>query len=153
ATDPAARGWWAREHFHLRTRLDRDALLGFFLEDYAPSPIIAPRNAGSGFYYQEGKTSEKDPSTGKKIKTGMRDEATAATKVLDLMASAEAKRFQALSTVINQVRGVLKELGYEQAPADKKKQNFVALLRSTLPDRALDWLDAALALSTDELDQ
>ena len=49
AADPHARGWWENECFHLRTTLDRDALLGFFLHDYAPSPIIAPWNGRAGF--------------------------------------------------------------------------------------------------------
>ena len=46
--DPGARGWWENERFHLRTTLSRDALLHFFLDEYAPSPIIAPWNGGSG---------------------------------------------------------------------------------------------------------
>ena len=50
AADAHARGWWQNECFHLRTTLSRDTLLHFFLHDYAPSPIIAPWNGGSGFY-------------------------------------------------------------------------------------------------------
>ena len=49
AADPGARGWWENECFHLRTALDRDSLVRFFLEDYAPSPIIAPWNGRAGF--------------------------------------------------------------------------------------------------------
>ena len=49
AADPQARGWWENERFHLRTTLGRDALLHFFLHDYAPSPIIAPWNGRAGF--------------------------------------------------------------------------------------------------------
>ena len=49
AADPHARGWWENECFHLRTTLSRDALLHFFLSDYAPSPIIAPWNGRAGF--------------------------------------------------------------------------------------------------------
>ena len=49
AADPHARGWWENECFHLRTTLGRDALLHFFLHDYAPSPIIAPWNGRAGF--------------------------------------------------------------------------------------------------------
>ena len=43
AADSHARGWWENENFHLRTTLSRAALLHFFLQDYAPSPIIAER--------------------------------------------------------------------------------------------------------------
>ena len=49
AADPHARGWWENECFRLRTTLSRDALLQFFLHDYAPSPIIAPWNGRAGF--------------------------------------------------------------------------------------------------------
>jgi CRISPR-associated protein Csx17 len=48
--DPAARGWWRDESFHLATTLDEKALLNFFLEEYRPTPLIAPWNGGSGFY-------------------------------------------------------------------------------------------------------
>ena len=49
AADVDARGWWEDERFHLRTTLDRDGLLRFFLKDYTPSPIIAPWNGRAGF--------------------------------------------------------------------------------------------------------
>ena len=49
AADPRARGWWEDERFNLRTTLNRDELLGFFLREYAPSPIIAPWNGRAGF--------------------------------------------------------------------------------------------------------
>ena len=34
----------------LRTKLEREALEQFFLEEYRPTPIVAPWNGGSGFY-------------------------------------------------------------------------------------------------------
>lgn len=56
--DPAARGFWRAERFHLKTVLDRDALCCFFLEDYAPTPIIAPWNGRAGFL--EGDSGDDD---------------------------------------------------------------------------------------------
>ena len=53
AADAAVRGWWEAERFHLATRLGRDELMRFFLEEYAPSPVIAPWNGGSGFYAKD----------------------------------------------------------------------------------------------------
>lgn len=50
--DPQARGWWQDEHFCLMTKLDRNALEQFFLNDYEPTPFVSPWNKGSGFYYQ-----------------------------------------------------------------------------------------------------
>ena len=56
AADPKARGWWEGERFHIRTALDRDALCRFFLDEYAPSPIIAPWNGRAGFLEGEAGT-------------------------------------------------------------------------------------------------
>ena len=53
AADPKARGWWEGERFHIRTTLDRAALCRFFLDEYAPSPIIAPWNGRAGFLESE----------------------------------------------------------------------------------------------------
>jgi CRISPR-associated protein Csx17 len=47
--DPSVRGFWRGERFCLKTALDRDGLCRFFLEDYAPTPIIAPWNGRAGF--------------------------------------------------------------------------------------------------------
>ncbi|MCA9627049.1 MAG: hypothetical protein KC766_05270, partial [Myxococcales bacterium] len=48
--DQGARGMWRDECFWLVTALDRDALWAFFLNQYAPTPLLAPWNGGSGFY-------------------------------------------------------------------------------------------------------
>jgi len=66
--DPDATGCWRNEGFVLNSVLDEEALLQFFLEEYRPTPIIAPWNGGSGFYYQESKSKAIDPATGKKQK-------------------------------------------------------------------------------------
>jgi CRISPR-associated protein Csx17 len=47
--DAHARGSWHADRFHLRTTLDREALLRFLLEEYRPTPIIAPWNGRAGF--------------------------------------------------------------------------------------------------------
>jgi CRISPR-associated protein Csx17 len=48
--DPDACGWWDGDAFVLESKLDHASLVRFFLEDYAPSPFVAPWNGGSGFY-------------------------------------------------------------------------------------------------------
>lgn len=155
AADPAARGWWANERFHLKTWLDREGLLRFFLEDYAPSPIIAPWNGGSGFYFREGKTGEKDPTTGKKIKTGVRDEATKATKRIDEIAKSNAIRFASLAKNIRVARSVIREFGIDAAPNPKtgEKAALIARYRSVASEDATAWVDAALAITGDDSDE
>lgn len=51
--DPGARLWWQDEHAVLSCRLDEEELMQFFLQKYRPTPIIAPWNAGSGFYEEK----------------------------------------------------------------------------------------------------
>lgn len=44
--DSGARGWWKNDVFWLRSTLDQDALVKFFLEEYAPTPIVVPWSGG-----------------------------------------------------------------------------------------------------------
>ncbi len=152
AADPTARGFWKDEAFHLETRLDRESLLRFFLEDYAPSPIVAPWNAGSGFYFQERKSSEKDPETGKKIKTGVRDQETQATRRISALSATEAPRLERLARAMRGVRALLDAQGADQAPSETEKVALMERLRAMPDDGIADWLDAAVALTGDEFD-
>ena len=128
AADPHARGWWENECFHLRTTLSHDALLRFFLHEYAPSPIIAPWNGGSGFYPKDNKEGF-DPLAGHQV----------------------ARRFELISTAIRSACLTVTALALAERPEGAAKVEFVAALRAELPDAALLWLDAALALSADGL--
>jgi CRISPR-associated protein Csx17 len=47
--DPEARGWWVGNSFCLESKFDADGLSQFFLDEYVPTPIVAPWNGGSGF--------------------------------------------------------------------------------------------------------
>lgn len=51
--DPQVRGCFRDDVFLLCTGLDAPALSQFFLERYAPTPLIAPWNGGSGFYLKD----------------------------------------------------------------------------------------------------
>jgi CRISPR-associated protein Csx17 len=48
--DPEARGWWGGERFLFASSLNENELLAFFLERYAPTPLLAPWNGASGFF-------------------------------------------------------------------------------------------------------
>ena len=150
--DKGARGCWRDEAFVLDTALTDKELVRFFLDEYCPSPIISPWNGGSGFYFQEGKSNEKDAATGKKIKTGVRDQQTAATRILDSFAATKSNdRLALYKGVIFQTRGALRELDLVEAPADDKKRALVMRLRACLPEECLTWLDAAIALTGETL--
>ncbi len=48
--DRTALAWWNGNVFHLKSDLDEEGLVQFFLGNYSPTPIVAPWNGGSGFY-------------------------------------------------------------------------------------------------------
>lgn len=48
--DAEVRAFWRDEHFVLVTKLDCREIEKFFLEGYAPTPILAPWNMESGFF-------------------------------------------------------------------------------------------------------
>ena len=128
AADSKARGWWESECFHIQTTLSREALLHYFLHDYAPSPIIAPWNGGSGFYPKDNKDGFNP-----------------------LVENPVAARFGHLSSAIRCASEMVADRGFSARPDKIAKVEFVASLRSELPDNALSWLDATLALSGDGL--
>lgn len=128
AADLHARGWWEDERFHLRTTLDRDSLLRFFLRDYAPSPITAPWNGGSGYYTKDNKDGFDQ-----------------------LVADDVAARFRNYASVVEAAKDALDDLNLTDKPSGADKVNLIAMLRSTLSDMALPWIDAVLALSGDQL--
>lgn len=150
--DKTARGCWRDETFVLDTALTEEDLMRFFLDEYRPSPIISPWNGGSGFYFREGKSGEKDPATGKRIKTGVRDEPTAATRIVSRFAATKSNdRLALYRAVISQTQSALRALGWNEAPADDRKRGLVMQLRARLPEECLTWLDAAIALAGETL--
>ena len=128
AADSEVRGFWENERFHLHTHLDSEALTCFFLEEYAPSPIIAPWNGGSGFYPGDNKKGI-EPLAGSKV----------------------APRFLTIADAIKAAFQEIQKQGLKKRPEGPDKTHFVAGLRGCLADAALDWLDSALALSGDRL--
>ncbi|WP_305047107.1 type I-G CRISPR-associated protein Cas8g1/Csx17 [Geoalkalibacter sp.] len=122
--DPTAAGRWQSEQFVLRTVLTREELEWFFLEEYRPTPIVAPWNGGSGFY-------PKDNKSG-----------------IDLIATATAERFRSYKEVISLGRRCVG--GREESPKNEEKTEFLGYLRAQLPDSTLMWFDAAVMLTTDK---
>src|SRR6266536_1140370 len=147
--DANAKGFWKNDIFHLASALDRDALVKFFLSEYRPTPIIAPWNGGSGFFYREEKSKEKDPLTGKLIITGQRNQATAATRAVDAIGAARSDRFIAYGAAVRQAKEILRTLGITAAPKEESKAKALSYFRSQLPDPVVAWFDAVILLAGD----
>lgn len=88
--DPQARGWWEGEQFCLLTKLSKEKLEAFFLEHYAPTPLLSPWNKGCGFF------KENDPGlapleTSTAIRFALfRQGIEAARKMIDEISRADA---------------------------------------------------------------
>lgn len=155
--DPNAKGCWRDEAFVLHSNLDKEGLVQFFLEEYQPTPITAPWNGGSGFYFEEGKTGAIDPDTGKplktgkKLKTGIRDKETEATRTLDKLLQSQCDRLKGYRDLLKKTRQVLDEKGLDEAPKENQKALLIQIIRNTYPDKFLKWLDAVLLIGSDKV--
>ena len=148
--DEEAKGWWEGEHFVLESVLDEKGLKSFFLDEYRPTPVIAPWNGGSGFYFREEK--QKDPATGKNIKTGRRNQATTATKTIDKLLLGKADRLSELRECARISKSILDQLSIEESPKEgDQKRQLLNRLRAELPDSGLSSLDSSILISSDNL--
>lgn len=152
--DSDATGFWRDDVFVLRTRLTRDELRTFFLDRYQPTPLIAPWNGGSGFYFQEGKLKEKDPVTGKKLKTGIRDQETEATRTVAAIAQSTSTRFVAYRNAIAIARRVIADFKIVEAPGNtttnNQKDRFIQAFRNLASDYCLPAMDTTVVIAGDE---
>jgi CRISPR-associated protein Csx17 len=127
--DRTARGWWERDCFHLETTLDVDGLVAFFLERYAPTPILSPWNGGSGFY-------PKDRRVG-----------------IEAIVNSADERFAVYREAIRRARkipGVGNEKGASAAEEDQRRRAIQLDCRNCLPDGSVEWLDAAVGISAQD---
>ncbi|MGE3105962.1 MAG: type I-U CRISPR-associated protein Csx17 [Lysobacterales bacterium] len=122
---PDTRGFWRGDRFVLRTTLDREGIERFFLDDYQPTPIMAPWNGGSGFYEKDNKSA------------------------LSAIQQRTDPRFAAYRTCLEIAGGALTGVGRSASPKGGDKAALLARIRGLLPDDALGWFDASVLLSGD----
>lgn len=87
--DPSCRASWAYGFFRVNSICSEAEILRFFLEDYSPTPFLAPWNNGSGFYSMKGDgknpIEKLETSTAKRFdgfRKGIRDAKDSLTRVL-----------------------------------------------------------------------
>lgn len=124
--DASATGHWHRDQFVLTSSLDREGLLKFFLEEYEPTPVLAPWNGDGGFYVSS--------------RPGARE-------TLGKIEKSEANRLQTYRDTILVIRKVLNTLGMTGKPADADKERLLTACRNSLPEKSLPWLDAVTVLT------
>ncbi len=120
--DEEARGWWKNDVFHLCSTLDRVPLVNFFLQEYKPTPIVAPWAGGSGFFSRDNRDA------------------------VDALGMSTSPRIRTYAQVIGKVRAILKEEGISEKPRDEDKARLIRRYRCELPDEVINWIDAAMIL-------
>ena len=163
--DPKARGWWEGERFHIRTTLGRAALCRFFLDEYAPSPIIAPWNGRAGFL--EGDAGADSSRTGAELMSAVQRSRSPRLsnmrRTVESLRSNEAiagydglrAKEKRLTKRAKELRGDEKvraeeELKVVKRQASESKGTLLPTLRATTDLDHLAYIDACYVLSTDE---
>ncbi len=124
--DPQARGAWLGDAFALETAKTADELISFFLNEYHPTPIVAPWNNSSGFY--PGDKSQR--------------------LLLEALDSFSTERFAAYRNTIAAARKVVG--ARQKAPEKEEKAAMLSQARCSFPDAAIEWLDAAYVLGDEK---
>ncbi len=123
--DPSARGCWRRDRFVLCSALSADDLERFFLEEYRPTPIVAPWNGGSGFYPKDNR------------------------KAIDVIEASSIARLSDYRETIAVAKRILTELGIADKEGGETKALLLEACRAAFPDHSLTWLDATYVLSSE----
>jgi CRISPR-associated protein Csx17 len=126
--DKRVRAYWEKDVFILDTSLTQDDICWFFLNQYQPTPLVAPWNASTGFY-------AKDRDSMKATLQGMRD--------------AGCDRLKVYRESVITAQKAVDDLGLNE-PKDGKDR-LLKRLRNTLPDEAVRWLDTCALIGSDDL--
>ncbi len=162
--DPSVTGWWEGEHFVLKSVLDQNQLVNFFLHEYEPTPIISPWNGRAGFL-EGGDTKDSTRKGAVVLKEVL---ASKASRLIRYRKIYERITHHPTITKLNQVRTCIKTLEKKKKDSgdisEEEKQllseykkrekaiknSLLKSLRNSLPEEFLPWIDACLVV-TDKL--
>ncbi len=156
--DPEARGWWEGERFLLATHLDEEQLLDFFLKRYEPTPLVAPWNKGSGFFYPndpsltaiEGSTAPRFERLRNGIATSrsmLGELCEADQEVRDIKAETKQKGMTKVQReALRKQEAYRKRLAEAEKRFKQLKSEFIPRLRLTWRGALREWMDTAMVL-------
>lgn len=159
--DSEARGWWDGDYFRIATRLDRKELISFFLSKYSPTPLVAPWNKGSGFYYENDPALALIESSLAPRYESLRAGIKAARLQLDKIGLADAsvrevKTESKRKDLTNRQRTDLRSSPEYKRRLAEAEQNFKSLKVGLIPALRLEWrgphrewMDSALVLDSE----
>lgn len=133
--DKSATGFWMEDSFVVDSNCGHDDLLNFFMDEYAPTPIVSPWNNGSGFHIGDNKEG-----------------------ISAIIASNDG-RFKLYRETIEKIN-CWDEVKEWNEKKEKKKNNKseddvlkIQILRKTrneLNEKIIDWIDTAAIIDSDD---
>ncbi|MDO8538839.1 MAG: type I-U CRISPR-associated protein Csx17 [Opitutaceae bacterium] len=158
--DAHAQGFWQGNAFTLVSTYDREALLDFFLTRYAPSPVVAPWNGGSGFHPDDNSEAlDAFKNAAQDRFRPLRETIAAACKALDglgltsvlqvIQNSREKQKETKKSKDRRKQQEAEKEFKEAKQQFQETKGKLLLRCRNTFSETALEWLDSAFVLTDD----
>ena len=137
--DSNIRSYWKNGTFMIETSLSQEEIMKFFMEEYSPTPILAPWLNQSGFW-----AGFESP------------------EMKSIMKSDE-KRFEPYKKSVEKIRSIIKDIAEEQGIKiselndkkkakefkDKNKEKLIIMCRNQLEDRYVYWSDAAVLINSE----
>ncbi len=137
--DPDSSARWESDHLVISGKdLSDTKLVDFFVEDYKPTPAVAPWNSGGGFQ-DEGKATS--PSAQRVIEKVRNSDLARLGPYREAIAAADEARRRARRIGLTKDGKVLK----------RGKAQLIEQCRGSFPDEALAWLDASVVLLDDDI--
>ncbi|HSW62008.1 MAG TPA: type I-U CRISPR-associated protein Csx17 [Dissulfurispiraceae bacterium] len=159
--DLQARGWWEGERFRLATKLNREELEAFFLVKYEPTPMVAPWNKGSGFFYHNDRgLTQISNSTAPRFASFRNGIAASKALLSELTKADEAVRVIKAETKVKGLTKTQKD-ALKNSPEYKKrltaaekafkclKVEFIPRCRLLWRGPHREWMDAAMVLDNE----
>lgn len=145
--DPTVMASWNGDVFELHTKMTKKEMVGFFLDQYIPTPIVSPWNGGSGFYEKEGEGIETIENVKHRNSKKYCDVFEETRKII----STHVPEYELF---LKQRNIPAKEFREKAKKIKKKIQDAKTLLlgqcRNKLPDDLMSWLDAMYVITSDK---
>lgn len=130
--DPNATACWLNDCFVLGSKMNRQGLINFFLQDYRPTPIIVPWS-GSDFF--EVTRLEASPKY-KKTPTG--------SAVIEAFLKSSTERLAPYRRAIEDALVALERARIKtKSEMEKNKPKYLTTLRSYASEQVVAWIDSA----------
>lgn len=144
--DSKLRLFWRDDILHLvfSKSTSEEELLRFFLDRFVPTPIVIPWSGRD--FFQVSEAGDPGPYTAPPTKNG----------IVEAFLASQSPRLETYRATISRTLGIIDrlELTKERITGPKnraEKAKFMALLRSSLPDKMVDFMDVAAIIGEDRI--